>query len=86
MAESFILTSRPVDLRQHSAACELHEMNRTMCSADTMNPDRKVIFSCSCGRFIKGLKVRVPWWPQAGKGLDEVDAGRSPKPRRQGIR
>jgi hypothetical protein len=40
--------SKRMDLSKHDANCDLHKLNRTMCSAEATRPDRQTIFQCMC--------------------------------------
>jgi hypothetical protein len=43
-------TVGPIDLTGHAADCELHQATHAMCTAEAMNPDRKLMFACTCGK------------------------------------
>lgn len=51
--------SAPLDLTGHAPNCELWGLTVPICTAMAMDPNRKIMFSCTCGEEQRERGERV---------------------------
>jgi len=49
-APAFAVTSGQIDLTGHAPDCELQGATAPICTATAMDPNRKILFRCTCGK------------------------------------